>query len=134
MKKAERKERIKQMLLKNIRTKDMAAELGVSESTVSICVKEIMSKDTGNKYLHARIREMYASGKTISEISFVLDISKAYVNAVVKKSGLKKQNYSVERKDLIDENTVFADNRVKLEKLVVSGKRYVDITPVFAPR
>ena len=77
---------------------------------------------------------MYLSGKSILEISFELDISKSYVNAVIKKKGLKEQNYPAEKKDLIDENTVFADNRIKIEKLVVGGKKYVDIIETISPR
>ena len=134
MKKAERLERVRQMLLKNVRQKDIAIELGVSESKISVDVKEIMSKDTSNEYIHAKIREMFASGKSIAEISFILDISKTYVSAVVKKSDVKKKYNVVAKKNLIDENTVFADNSVNLEKLVVDGKKYLDITQALAPR
>ena len=134
MKKAERKKIVKQMLLKNIRGKDIAQQMGVSESTVSKYVKEILKNDNNNECLHSKIKQMYLSGKSILEISFELDISKSYVNAVIKKQGLKEQNYPAEKKDLIDENTVFADNRIKIEKLVVGEKRYEDIIEMIAPR
>ena len=134
MKKAERMKIIKQMLLKNIRGKEIAQQMGVSESTVSRYVKEILKNDNNNECLHSKIKQMYLSGKSILEISFELDISKSYVNAVIKKQGLKEQNYPAEKKDLIDENTVFADNRIKIEKLVVGEKRYEDIIEMIAPR
>ena len=134
MKKAERMKIVKQMLLKNIRGKDIAQQMGVSESTVSKYVKEILKNDNNNECLHSKIKQMYLSGKSILEISFELDISKSYVNAVIKKKGLKEQNYPAEKKDLIDENTVFADNRIKIEKLVVGKKRYVDIIETISPR
>ena len=134
MKKAERMKIVKQMLLKNIRGKDIAQQMGVSESTVSKYVKEILKNDNNNECLHSKINQMYLSGKSILEISFELDISKSYVNAVIKKQGLKEQNYPAEKKELIDENTVFADNRIKIEKLVIGGKKYVDIIETISPR
>ena len=132
MNRQERLNHVKDMFFKNIRTKDIAKKLNVSDATISNDIRHLGLK--GSTYLNIRIKEMYSNGKTIAQISFELDVSKTYVSAVVKNQGFKKQHYVAGKKNLIDENTVFTNDSVKLEKLVVGGKRYWDITPVFAPR
>ena len=132
MNRQERLNHVKDMFFKNIRTKDIAKKLNVSDATISNDIRHLGLK--GSAYLNIRIKEMYSNGKTIAQISFELDVSKTYVSAVVKNQGFKKQHYVAGKKNLIDENTVFTNDSVKLEKLVVGGKRYWDITPVFAPR
>lgn len=132
MNRQERLNHVKDMFFKNIRTKDIAKKLNVSDATISNDIRHLGLK--GSTYLNIRIKEMYSDGKTIAQISFELDVSKTYVSAVVKNQGFKKQHYVAGKKNLIDENTVFTNDSVKLEKLVVGGKRYWDITPVFAPR
>ena len=132
MNRQERLNHVKDMFFKNIRTKDIAKKLNVSDATISNDIRHLGLK--GSTYLNIRIKEMYSNGKTIAQISFELDVSKTYVSAVVKNQGFKKQHYVAGKKNLIDENTVFTNDSVKLEKLVVGGKRYLDITPVFAPR
>ena len=134
MKKEERIKQVKKMVMQNIQAKDIARMLGISEATVSRYVKEILARDNKNECLHSKICNRYSMGKSISEISFEFGVSRTYVNAVILKNGLKERRVQEERKNLIDENTVFAEKRVKNEKILLYGKRYRDVTETYAPR
>lgn len=80
------------------------------------------------KPLYPQIKEMYLGGVTISEMSRTLNISSATIyNAV--------SNMYLPRRSAKDEsNLKYADNTVKLEKVIIDGKVYTDVTPLFAPR
>lgn len=80
------------------------------------------------KSLYPQIKEMYLGGVTITEMARTLNISSATIyNAV--------SNMCLPRRSEKDEsNLVYADNSVNLGKVVIYGKRYVDVTPIYAPR
>lgn len=76
-----------------------------------------------------KVKELYCKGYTIKEIASSIGMSKESVYNSFTIMGISL------KKSLIDENNlVYADNRVKLEKVVIDGKCYTDITPIFAPR
>ena len=131
----ERRERVRQMFAQKKSEKEIAEVLGVSVSTIYGDIRQLGLRNKNSAQLHKEILSLYASGKTLMEISFLLDVSKRYISAVVRKNGISThRNFVVVEKNLIDENTVFADNSVNLEKLVVDGKKYLDITQALAPR
>lgn len=80
------------------------------------------------KSLYPQIKEMYLGGVTITEMVRTLKISRASIyNAV--------SNMYLPRRSAKDEsNLKYADNTIKLEKVVINGKVYTDMTPLFAPR
>ncbi len=76
------------------------------------------------------MKEMYDNGCTVDEIAEVFNVSKNSVYNSFNIMGLSL------KKRLIDEsNLVYAENRPPvLEKIIIDGKRYTDITPLFSPR
>ena len=72
-------------------------------------------------------RKLYEEGYLIKEIAFALNTNQSNVVNTFTIMG-----YSTKRE--VPENLVYADNSVKLEKVVIDGKRYTDITPIFSPR
>ena len=72
-------------------------------------------------------KEMFEQGYLVREIAFALDTSESNVYNTFTMMG-----YSIKKP--VIENLVYADNSVKLEKVVIGGKRYTDITPIFSPR
>lgn len=80
------------------------------------------------KPLYPQIKEMYLGGVTITEMARTLKISSATIyNAV--------SNMYLPRRSAKDEsNLKYADNTVKLEKVIIDGKIYTDVTPIYAPR
>lgn len=78
------------------------------------------------------IKAMYKNGSTVKEIAEEFDISKEAIYNAITIMGI-----SLRRKNLIEVESelVYADNRpLILERLIIDGKRYVDITPIFSPR
>ena len=76
-----------------------------------------------------KVKELYCKGYTVKEIAASIGMSKESVYNSFTIMGISL------KKSLIDENNlVYADNSVKLEKLIINGKWYTDITPLFSPR
>ena len=77
-----------------------------------------------------KVKELYCKGYTIDEIASAIGVCKSsvYNSFTIMGMSLKKR--------LIDEsNLVYADNKPPvLEKVIIDGKRYTDITPIFSPR
>ena len=74
-----------------------------------------------------KYKEMIEQGYLVKEIAFAFDTNQANVYNTFTMMG-----YSIKKP--VEENLVYADNNVKLEKVVINGKRYTDITPIFSPR
>lgn len=74
-----------------------------------------------------KMKKMWEEGCTLTEIAKSNCTSISNV-----KDTFAIMGYS--RKRQVIENLVYADNRVKLEKVVIDGKRYTDVTPIFSPR
>ena len=77
-----------------------------------------------------KVKELYCKGYTIEEIAQLIGVCKGsvYNSFTIMGMSLKKR--------LIDEsNLVYVDNKPPvLEKVIIDGKRYTDITPIFSPR
>lgn len=84
------------------------------------------------KQHYTEIKEMYEKGCPIAEISKTFDIGKDAIYNAISIMGISKR---VKAKNEEVKTLVYADNRKPvLEKLIIDGKRYTDITPIFAPR
>ena len=133
--KRKRMEIVKQMYEEKKTEEEIAKKLGISKATVYSYLKELGLKANEKEKLKKRILEMYSGGVRIEEIGKSLKTSRKYIKGVLGIAGLVSVNRRFIEKDLIDENTIFADNSPPiLESLIIDGKRYADITPVFSPR
>ena len=74
-----------------------------------------------------KYKEMFEQGYLVREIAFALDTNESNVYNTFTMMG-----YTIKKP--VVENLVYADNSVKFEKVVIGGKRYTDITPLFSPR
>lgn len=74
-----------------------------------------------------KYKKMYEEGYLVKEIAFAFNTNQANVYNTFNMMG-----YSIKKP--VVEKLVYADNSVKLEKVVINGKRYTDITPIFSPR
>lgn len=90
-----------------------------------------MKKVKGSvKKFYPQIQAMHEQGMSAQEIGDALNLGRQTINNVISSLGLSK------RRSLIDESTLtYADNKPPvLEKVIIGGKLYTDITPIFAPR
>jgi len=131
----ERLERVRERYLKKIKEEDIAKEMNLSLSTVRGYISEMGLKKRDWNAIREKIIEMYNSGRNFEDIEEETGVCRDTIRKTLKKSGLLSSGrfYAVEN-NLIDENTIFADNRVKIEKIVIYGKRYQDVTQVLVPR
>ena len=131
----ERLERVRERYLKKIKEEDIAKEMNLSLSTVRGYISEMGLKKRDWNAIREKIIEMYNSGRNFEDIEEETGVCRDTIRKTLKKSGLLSSGrfYAVEN-NLIDENTIFADNRVKIEKVVIYGKRYQDVTQVLVPR
>lgn len=86
-----------------------------------------------HKHLYPKIKEMYESGLPIIDISITLNISNYAIYKAISDMNIAKRK----REDVlnrIEKGPEYVDNKVTLKKVVIDGKRYTDITPIFAPR
>lgn len=74
-----------------------------------------------------KYKELFEQGYLVREIAFECNTNESNVYNTFTIMG-----YTIKKP--VVENLVYADNRVKLEKVVINGKRYTDITPIFSPR
>lgn len=135
--KQERIEKVKQMYLQGMSVKDMAKELGCAISTTSEYLK--LSGVKRNRAAEALpiVVEMASEGATIAQIKNETGMSTTFISAVLKKYGLNKRIFFCSEPDLIDENTVFAEDvlkNFKPEKEIIYGKRYENMNPLIIPR
>ena len=75
------------------------------------------------------VKELYKSGMNTTEIAKKLDVSYSSVHNTLVILGL-----SVKKRGIDENKLVYADNSIILKKLIINGKRYTDITPIYAPR
>lgn len=131
----ERLERVRERYLKKIKEEEIAKEMNLSLSTVRGYISEMGLKKRDWNAIREKIIEMYNSGRNFEDIEEETGVCRDTIRKTLKKSGLLSSGrfYAVEN-NLIDENTIFADNRVKIEKIVIYGKRYQDVTQVLVPR
>lgn len=89
-----------------------------------------MKRERGSvKKLHPQIREMHEQGMSAREISNVLGVGKQVINNAISVMGLAKKRVKPE-----ETNLIYADNRPPvLEKVIINGKLYTDVAPLFIP-
>lgn len=137
-KKGERKKRLQRVLElheKNASVEEMAKDLGVTTNAVYHYISELGLKKKKYREAQKKVLEMYLAGEKISEIHKALDVSVTFIHKEIKAAGLKpRKEFVVSEPNLINENTVFADNELKIEILIINGKRYQDVTQVFGGR
>ena len=132
-----KKERLKivyEMYSEGITITEIAKELGLGVSTVSGYIKELGIKRIPKDY-EEEILKLLEEGKGNFQICKELGITSDKVTKVRKKHGIGSRYYVCEE-DLIDENTQYAKDysKVKLEKIIINGKVYEDITPILSPK
>lgn len=72
--------------------------------------------------LKNKVVEMYISGMKRTEISKELKLSYSFVFEVI-------NDYKAEHPEEIEKELTYAEKRVpKIERLVINGKRYMDVT------
>ena len=92
-----------------------------------------MNKRGDLKPMYGLIKEMYESGSEVIDIVNELGISRDSIYRALSKMGVKMRLST--RRKYEDETLVFAVNEpIILEKIIIEGKRYIDITPLFSPR
>lgn len=129
--KNERQKQVREMFLQNISTTEIANNLGVAPSTVRKDIRQLgIRKD--KTFIDSKIIRMHLEGLNHIEIGFEVDLSPRYVGKILKKYGYSREARTED--SLIDANIKYADSKVVLEKIIINGKLYTDITPVFAPR
>ena len=75
--------------------------------------------------LKNKVVDMYRSGMKRTEISKELKLSRSLVYEVI-------NAYKAEYKEEIKNELTYAEKRVpKIERVVINGKRYLDVTDVF---
>ena len=74
------------------------------------------------------MKKMWEEGRSIKEMAEACGVGNCTVYNTFNLMGISL------KKSTDESRLVYADNSVKLEKVVINGKRYTDVTPVFAPR
>lgn len=77
-----------------------------------------------------RIKKLYESGLNVYQIADTVGVALSTVYNSLSIMGITLQKAA--GRD--ESNLVYADNTVVLKKVVIYGKRYIDVTPIFAPR
>lgn len=74
-----------------------------------------------------KFKEMFEHGYSIREIAVAYNTHRGIVLDTFTLMG-----YS--RKKEETENLVYADNKVEIKKVVINGKKYTDLTEIYAPK
>lgn len=78
-----------------------------------------------------KAKELHEKGLTPYEISDVMGVGLSTVYTYLYISGITLRK----TKEIDESNLVYADNRKPiLEKMIIDGKYYTDVTPLFSPR
>lgn len=77
-----------------------------------------------------KIKELYEKGLNVYEIAEAVGVTVPTVYNALYIEGFSPR----ESREMDERKQVYLDNRVVLHKVVINGKRYTDITPLFAPR
>ena len=96
-------------------------------------VDGVMKKNRDLKPMYGLIKDMYESGAEVKDIVCELGISKDSIYRALAQMNVRIR---LERKRKYEEERlVYAVHEAPvLEKIVIDGKRYIDITPLFSPR
>lgn len=92
-----------------------------------------MNKRGNLKPMYGLIKEMYESGAEVIDIVIELGISKDSIYRALGQMGVRMR--LERRRKYENERLVYAVHEEPvLEKIVIDGKRYIDITPLFSPK
>lgn len=83
--------------------------------------------------LYPKIKEMYENGTPINNIKTELNITGCTLYRALFAMGISCRHLRGDAK-LEAAGLTYADNKVVLEKVIIDGKSYVDVTPVLIPR
>lgn len=122
MDKIERMKKAGELYKTGMLMQDIAKELGVHPSTVSKDIT-MLGLRKKSETITNKILQLHNKGMNKVQISQELGVSKTYVRAVLRDKGLVS-TYSKTEKNLIDENTVYAEDRLAnavLEKVMIDG-------------
>lgn len=94
-----------------------------------------MARKINLELYHSEVKERYENGDPVDTIAKDLHIGNSALYKIIDSLKLPRRRT---RARVETEKTVgklmYANNSVKLEKVVIYGKRYTDITPLFSPR
>ena len=130
-----RMEQAKEMYLKKMKVKDIAKEMGLAMSTISEYITDAGVRKIKSADVQKSIVELHKQGKTYTQISNELEISKTYVSKVMKQLGLGRKSYKAEDEEML-KNVVYApkkDFSKPLEKINYNGTRYEVINQLIFP-
>ena len=86
-------------------------------------------KGSVKKY-YPQIQAMHEQGMNAQEIGDALHMGKQTILNAISVMGLAKK-----RPQLDESKLIYAENKpYVLKRMIINGKRYTDITPIFAPR
>lgn len=78
------------------------------------------------------IKEMYEKGIDSKEIAEFLGVSNVAIYNAISNMGISLRRKVIEENEM---KLIYADNSVPVfERMIINGKCYTDITPIFAPR
>lgn len=79
------------------------------------------------------IIEMHKNGITVKEIAKKVGFNASYVSHVLCKNGYRKINKdrTVSEATMNKRQLVYADNTIKIPRVVIDGKKYLDVTALF---
>lgn len=130
-----RMQRVLELYEQNASVEEMAKDLGVTTNAIYSYIAELGLKKHKYHEAQKKVLELYLAGEKVCDISKKIGVSVAFIHKEIKAAGLKpRKEFVVSEENLIKENTVFADDRVKIEILVINGKRYQDVTQIFGGR
>ena len=130
MKKQEKMQKTKELVEQGKNASEIARILNCSVSGISKYMDEMGIRPKRPESMRVKIMRLHNLGLTNSQIAYELEVPHSYVLATLRDNGYGR-HYSKTEDNLINENTVYAVDRRKnlvLEKVVVDGVNYVDIT------
>lgn len=79
------------------------------------------------------IIEMHKNGITVKEIAKKVGFNASYVSHVLCKNGYRKINKdrTVSEVTMNKRKLVYADHTIKIPRVVIGGKKYLDVTALF---
>ena len=134
--KKERLKQVREMYSQNMRVTEIAKVLGCASSTVSGYIAELgIGRGRENTVVENEIVRLHEEGLNGPQIAKKIGCSQAWANKVLRKYGFGRRRAKTE--DIMENlNIRYAkdNSNVVLEKIMIGGKWYTDITPIFSPR
>lgn len=115
---------------------EIAKETGYKVGSVKVMLNKsgVKRAKTIDPFMPTII-EMHKNGITVKEIAKKVGFNASYVSHVLCKNGYRKINKdrTVSEVTMNKRKLVYADNTIKIPKLVEGGKRYWDVTACIVP-